>query len=139
MTRDTINLLVTHLQKIQGLIKEEGFSNLRLLVPNVVDDWVKINLVVDFPEEQTVDVLVISYLIEEVEKLLDCPVMLVTSSMIREQFKKSLLESSLMLDENQKEKIKEFWNQALLPLLEKVMNNKHFSSLLAEEKQSKKK
>ncbi len=110
----TLKLLFQKITEIEELCKKNGLKNLLIMKPDSVDDWKKINIL----GEEDNKVLITSdldFLRDKVSLLLDCEVMIVTESMLRDHVKGRIKNEAVPYAIGAEAKLSSFFNEVLLP------------------------
>ncbi len=111
----TLKLLLEKITEIEELCKRNDLKNLRIIKPESVDDWKKINILGD-EDDKVLITSDLDFLKDEVSLLLDCEVMIVTDSMLRDHVKDRILQDAIPYKEDSKDKIIKLFNETLLSL-----------------------
>src|SRR5437868_5659317 len=106
----TLKLLLAKITEIEELCKKNGLENLRIIGPGSVDDWKKINILGD-EKDKVLITSDLDFLEDKVSLLLDCEVMIVTDSMLRDHVKKRILQDAIPYKEDSKDRIIQLFNE----------------------------
>lgn len=110
----TLKLLLEKSTEIEELCKKNGLENLRIIKPESVDDWNKINILGD-EKDKVLITSDLDFLREQVSLLLDCEVMIVTDSMLRNHVKDRIKNEAVPFTKGSEARLTSFFNEILLP------------------------
>jgi hypothetical protein len=122
----TLDLLFEKISEIEALCKKYGLENLRLIKPEAVDEWGKINFL-STAVDKNVSSFDLDYLQDEIEKLLNCDIKLVTDCMLREHVKDRILRDAIPYTKKSTASLIKLFNEQLLPLAKRYQEHQQKS------------
>lgn len=122
----TLDLLFEKISEIEVSCKKYGLENLRLIKPEAVDEWGKINFLSTAADEN-VSSFDLNYLQDEIEKLLDCDIKLVTDCMLREHVKDRILQDAVPYTKESTASLIKLFNEKLLHLAKRYQEHQQKS------------
>lgn len=122
----TLDLLFEKISEIEALCKKYGLENLRLIKPEAVDEWGKINFL-STSVDKNVGSFDLDYLQDEIKKLLDCDIKLVTDFMLREHVKDRILRDAISYTKESTASLIKLFNEKLLPLVKRYQEHQQKS------------
>lgn len=122
----TLDLLFEKISEIEALCKKYGLENLRLIKPEAVDEWGKINFL-STSVDKNVGSFDLDYLQDEIKKLLDCDIKLVTDFMLREHVKDRILRDAISYTKESTASLIKLFNEKLLPLAKRYQEHQQKS------------
>lgn len=122
----TLDLLFEKISQIEALCKKYGLENLRLIKPEAIDEWEKINFL-STAVDNNLSSFDLDYLQEEIKKLLSCDIKLVTDCMLREHVKDRILRDAIPYTKESTVNLIKLFNEKLLPLAERYQEHQQKS------------